>query len=392
MTVPAMTSTADSGRSRSLAQTLAVQTQVHLPGTVGRLLKQIRDLEQVAPLFRDAGLVRPVERPKPLSTNVAGIATHAVSCKAVGGFLYVAAAARFDLTVKDNFVATRAEDSECEIDDIDYEDQSKRFQLVGVRQAYRLAERALASEQPYDLILLDCPLLLNRSMVAPQQSQRYSAYREIYEATISDIGQFWTRNREQLFPWNPRGPIMAGIASQRFGAIVSVSQQDFRTDEGRKQVLHADQLASEPLARLNGRRGTILGVGERRFITGILGSYTRTAAFRMNVQTPRMEPASVADLGATGLHYCGSIGTPPRMIQVIGDEPGWQPADFDKLAGTLMALTVAGGSNALPMALQLATAQLEALKPFLEHYASGVRREMKSKQIEDVWLSEMDEL
>ena len=35
----------------SLSQTLAIQTQIHLPGTVGRLLKQIRDLEKIAPLF-----------------------------------------------------------------------------------------------------------------------------------------------------------------------------------------------------------------------------------------------------------------------------------------------------------------------------------------------------
>ncbi len=37
--------------NRTLAQTLAVQSQIHLPGTVGRLLKQIRDLERIAPLL-----------------------------------------------------------------------------------------------------------------------------------------------------------------------------------------------------------------------------------------------------------------------------------------------------------------------------------------------------
>ena len=58
--------------NRSLAQTLAVQSQVHLPGTVGRLLKQIRDLERVAPLFVKAGLVRAVERPNPISTRASG--------------------------------------------------------------------------------------------------------------------------------------------------------------------------------------------------------------------------------------------------------------------------------------------------------------------------------
>ena len=45
-------------RSTSLAQTLAIQTQIHLPGTVGRLLKQIRELEQIAPRCLVADAVR----------------------------------------------------------------------------------------------------------------------------------------------------------------------------------------------------------------------------------------------------------------------------------------------------------------------------------------------
>jgi len=123
-------------KSRSLAQSLAVQTQVHLAGTVGRLLKQIRDLERVAPLFVEARLVRSVDRPKPLTLNVAGVSTKQATRRVAGGFLYAAAGARSDISVHDNVVATRGEDSVCEIDDIEYEDQSKRFQLIGIRQAY----------------------------------------------------------------------------------------------------------------------------------------------------------------------------------------------------------------------------------------------------------------
>jgi hypothetical protein len=55
--------------STSLAQNLAIQTQIHLSGTVGRLAKQIRDLEEIAPLFLKSNLVRSVPLPKPLSCN-----------------------------------------------------------------------------------------------------------------------------------------------------------------------------------------------------------------------------------------------------------------------------------------------------------------------------------
>src|SRR6187455_882851 len=96
--------------NRPLAQALAVQSQIHLPGTVGRLLKQIRDLERVAPLFVKAGLVRAAERPNPINTRASGIATHASTTKTIGGFLYGAAAARCDLFVEHNAIATAGQD------------------------------------------------------------------------------------------------------------------------------------------------------------------------------------------------------------------------------------------------------------------------------------------
>ena len=44
-------------KNTNLAQALAIDSQLRLPGSAGRLLKQIRDIEKVAPLFRDAGLI-----------------------------------------------------------------------------------------------------------------------------------------------------------------------------------------------------------------------------------------------------------------------------------------------------------------------------------------------
>lgn len=379
-------------QSRSLAQSLAVQTQVHLVGTVGRLLKQIRDLEKVAPLFVEAGLIRSADRPSPLTLDVAGISTKTVTRRVAGGWLYAAAGVRVDLSVQENVVATRGEDSLCEIDDIDYEDQSKRFQLIGIRQAYELAERAIASGQHFDLLLCDCPLLLNRSMVAPEEGARYAALRKTYQTTVEAISQFWREHRDKLFPWNRQGPVLAGLASERFGAIINVSQQDLRTEEGRRHVLHLDELAPGPLQRLAGVHATIAGVGERRFINGILGSFTRTSAFRMNTQTPRMEPHEVAGGGVVGLHYCAGPGTQPKLLQLIGDEPGWRASDLDELTGRLMALTVTGGKQAWPMPVQLAARELGSLDNFIEHYRAGVHGEMKKRSIEDVWLSDLDDL
>ena len=182
------------------------------------------------------------------------------------------------------------------------------------------------------------------------------------------------------------------MASERFGAIISVSQQDLRTEEGRRHVLHVEDLDQAALDHLVGAQRAISGIGERRFIHGILGSFTRTAGFRMSTQTPRMEPEEIVASGVVGLHYAAAPGTPPRLIQILGDEPEWQSADLDRLTGTLMALTVVGGRHAWPLPVQLADRELRALDNFLEHYRHCVHEEMRSKQIEDVWLSELDEL
>lgn len=375
--------------NRTLAQTLAVQSQVHLPGTVGRLLKQIRDLERVAPLFVKAGLVRAVERPNPINTRASGIATHASTAKTIGGFLYGAAAARCDLLVEHNAISTAGQDSACEIDDINYENQSKRLALAAMRQAYELADRAV-SEERARLIFLDTPLVMDRGMVPPSNRPGDEGYQAAYAATLSAIESFWSRHRERLFPWSPSGPVIIGLASQRFGAIVQSAQQDLRLQEGRSQLLPTETLDRDQLAALDGVRDAILGVGERRFVHGILGSFTRTAAFRMNVHAPRMEPGAVVDFGVIGLHFRAGQTTEPRLMQLVGDAPAWTTAAIDEIVGLTMALTAVGGSASAPLPVQLAERELSALGPFLENHCRSVAGELKRREIESIWLSDFD--
>ncbi len=375
--------------NRTLAQTLAIQSQIHLPGTVGRLLKQIRDLERVAPLFVKAGLVRVVERPNPVNTRASGIATHASTTRTIGGFLYGAAACRCDLLVEQNAISTAGQDSACEIDDINFENQSKRLALAAMRQAYELADRAVAEERAR-LIYLDTPLVMDRGMVPPSDRAGDEGYQSAYAAALEAIESFWSRHRERLFPWRPEGPVIVGLASQRFGAIVHSAQQDLRIQEGRRQLLPTEEVDRDQLAALDGIRDAILGVGERRFVHGILGSFTRTAAFRMNVHAPRMEPGSVVDLGVIGLHFRAGQMTQPRLMQLIGDAPAWTASAIDEIVGLTMALTAVGGAASAPLPVQLAERELNALGPFLEHYGRSVAGELKRRELESIWLSDWD--
>ena len=191
--------------NRTLAQTLAVQSQIYLPGTVGRLLKQIRDLERVAPLFVKAGLVLAVDRPNPINTRVAGIATHASTTKTIGGFLYGAAACRRDLLVEQNAISTAGQDSACEIDDINFENQSKRLALASMRQAYELADRAVTEERAR-LIYLDTPLIMDRGMVHRRTEWATKATRPPMRRPWRRLSCSGRVTASIFFLGGPRGP------------------------------------------------------------------------------------------------------------------------------------------------------------------------------------------
>ncbi|EKO3847322.1 hypothetical protein M0357_002436 [Vibrio harveyi] len=376
--------------NRSLAQTLAVQTQLHMPGTVGRLLQQIRDLEQLAPLFVEAGLVKPIERPNPLNINVVGIATKSAVQKTLGGFLYASAAVSLNLTIQNNAVSTTGQDSLCELDDIDFVNQSKRLALIQIRQSYQMAEQRLSSGEPIDLILMDCPLFLGRDMAPLKDAPEHAEYRNSYDQTLSVIDQFWQTHKGQLYPWNPSGPVLAGIASEKLGAILYVAKQDLRTRSGMEQLLSSEgtdpQAAGDILNHLKG----LASIGEQRFINGILSSFTRTAAFRISQNQPRLEPKSAAENGLVGFHFKGGNSTGIRLVQLAGDEPDWESQALDKLCGQLMCLMAVGGQKAFPLPIQLAEQELKQLDQFVKYYKSNIQSALKSREVEDIWLSDLD--
>jgi len=160
--------------------------------------------------------------------------------------------------------------------------------------------------------------------------------------------------------------------------------------EGRRQVLSSEKVNTDALKALDQRTHAILGIGERRFVFGLLGSFSRTAAFRMNVHTPRMEPAILPELGVLGVHYRANQNAGPQLLQLIGDAPGWDAAGIDLITGNVMALTTTGGEKALPFPIQLAQRELRALDQFLENYRRGIAQEMRSRRIEESWLEESD--
>jgi hypothetical protein len=356
-----------------LVRNLAVVTQLHLPGTAGRLAQQIRDLETAAPAFSAAGLVRKVARPVPLNVRAAGIASATPPpARVMGGFLYAAGAVR--------------------LDDIDFEDQRNRLRLIGIRQAYELADAAMRDGESRDLLLLDCPLLLSRSMVAPREDTVHQAHRVAYDAAVQAVESFWSAHRERLFPWDPQGPAVVGVGTGRFAAIVQLATQDLRTQDGRGFVLPGEAIDAACLGRVEDMAKAIGAIGQQRFLQGLLGPFTRTAAYRLNVQSPRMEPAELAAEGVVGFHFKGAEGTSSRFAHMLGPAEAWTRDAVDHVAGLLMSLSAVGGREALPLPILLAERELRPLDNFLKHYALQVRGHLRSRKLESAWLEGLTDL
>ncbi|MCU8034732.1 MAG: hypothetical protein WC024_10745 [Shewanella sp.] len=375
-------------RKQNLAQSLAVESQIRLPGSAGRLLQQIRDVLAVAPLFKDAGLVKRVERPKVIDLTVSGIATHSCIKNALGGYIYASGAVRVDMCIEQNQVGTGSNDSVSELDDIDFEAQRKRLDLVEIRQAYELVDRLLRQGNPSQLILMDTPLFLDRAM-APLD--RNAKHVEEFQQTKGVISQFWSNYREQLFPWNPHGPVLASIVAERFSAIVSIAKQDLRTENGRKHLLATDELDERNLYKLNNLESRLVGIGDKRFIHGILGAFTRTMAFRMTENRPRMEPADAVDAGVIGFHYRGGQSGQIQMVQLAGEALDWDTKKLDAVAWKLMSLDIQGQSKLKPLPQLLAMQQLKMLDQFAAYYRQGLSDSIKNNDVEDTWLSGLDE-
>ncbi len=237
--------------NRSLAQTLAVQSQVHLPGTVGRLLKQIRDLERVAPLFVKAGLVRPVERPNPIihpglwhcNTILRPRGPSAVSSMA---------RPRHGATSSSNTTPSQPQGRTARARSTTSITKTNRSGLPSRRFAGLHACRSRGDGAAGRLIFLDTPLLMDRGMVPPANRAGDVGYKTAYDGDANAIQSFWSRHRERLFPWNATGPVVIGLATERFGAIVQSAQQDLRLQEGRSELLSTEEIDRDQLAALDG--------------------------------------------------------------------------------------------------------------------------------------------
>lgn len=375
----------DKKRDISIANSLVAKVQLGLPSTVAKLGSKMRFIDQIAPKLRNSGVIRPINNKVPLTLNVTGIATANKTIPAFGGILYSAGALRQDLSIQDGVVYQTFQDSLVDIDEADDIDITQKLKFVHINQVYDLLEELLSDSNRPDLIIVDTPLVLERSD-APLES-----YEELHLDYIScreKIAQFWKEHKNELYPFNVNGVKIASISSKRFGSVF-YGLTSKQTD---KYMI--DSLINEELSALSMSFDKIKKVGVKKLLNGVLTRRTRTAAYEYDLLTSdnRLEPQFVRELGVINFHFRAGMRTMPLLVEVIGRKGDWQTESIDEITSDLISLYTIDQLRALPLPLWYADHGLKAIKSgaIIQYYKSQAQEMIKNERVESVWTEEVD--
>lgn len=368
-----------------LSQSLVANIQLGLPGTISKLSAKMRFIDLMAPLLKEAGVIKNVELLHPFSIRASGISTSNRTTNAFGGILYAAGAVRQDVLIQEGAIYKTRQESLVSVDEIDDLDLNKKLKFINMINTYRLLEEMMNDDEKPDLIMTDIPLVLERSDAPPEG---WSNVQELYKKCRAVIKQFWVKNKENIFPFNEQGVKVASIGSKRFGAVIFAINK-----ENISYV--ADRIDLDKVARIETEMPRIREVGIKRLLQGILVKRTRTAAFQFDVvnKDNRLEPELLRNLGVTGMHIKAGNNTPPLLVEVVGSVTDWTPGRLDRLASEVMTLITFDQAKALPIPLWYAKYALKPLevKPgVLEFYKAQTRERLKNEDLEQVWKQDLD--
>lgn len=375
----------DKKRDISIANSLVAKVQLGLPSTVAKLGSKMRFIDQISPKLRNSGVIRTVTKKVPLTLNVTGIATASKTIPAFGGILYSAGALRQDLSIQDGVVYQTFQDSLVDIDEADDVDITQKLKFVHINQMYDLLEELLNESNRPELVIVDTPLILERSD-APIES-----YEELYFDYISckeRIEQFWKEHKHEIYPFNSSGIKIVSVSSKRFGSVfygLSSEQTD-------KYMI--DALVTQEISALSVSFDRIKKVGVKKLLNGVLTRRTRTAAYEFGLLTSdnRLEPQFVRDLGVINFHFRAGMRTMPLLVEAIGHKGDWQTESIDQLTSDLISLYTIDQLKALPLPLWYASHGLKAIKTgtIIQYYKSQAQEMIKNEKVESVWIEEVD--
>lgn len=388
----------------TISQSIVANIQLGLPATVSKLSAKMRFIDRIAPSLKDGGVIRNIDIINPVTINATGIACTSRTSNAFGGILYVAGAVRQDVLIKDGTIYKTRQESKVEVDEIDDLDIQKKLKFIDIINTYKLLAEIMEEDEKPELVLLEVPLLLERSD-APLDSR--TDIVNIYDKCKTVIFEFWDKYKNDIYPFDKNGIKIASVGNKKFGAVIfALSDESVKyiPDEIDKSIIEKMSKKSNRKKNSNNENEKTLmdrlqEVGIKRLMTGILVKRTRTAAFQSDGinKDSRLEPEQLRDIGLMGMHIKAGNTTPPLLVEVLGTVKDWETDMLDQLASQIISLITFDQAKALPMPLWYAKYALKPIEAYdngkniiLEYYKVQARESLKNEKLESIWKENLD--
>jgi hypothetical protein len=377
-----------------LAQEIAAQIQLGLPGTVGKLAKQLRAIDRIAPQLKAGGLVRRLTVDREVRRRAVGVAVAHRKISAFGGLLYSAAALGHELSAVGGDIAHTRQLSRMDVGDMDLLEADRRQKWKCYSLVYDLLDELFAADTLPELVILDVPLVMGKAVYAQvlEDAETNAVLKRDIGALKERIEGFWDRWVERCYPLDPSGPKVVSLHRGRFGSLLKLVEK-------RGADVSPDPIDPEVEELVGKKWVDVLSVGIDRVLRGILVPEHRTAAFEQDQD--RLDkaafPRAIVDRGRLAFHYLTGLRGEPVYVETLGSAAAWVDrggADaLDALAGDLLALTYFDARHAVPLPLWYAQSGVGVVKRkqkgrgVLEFYKAEALRAMREEQVDQAWLA-----
>jgi hypothetical protein len=377
-----------------LAQEMTAQIQLGLFGTVGKLARQLRAIDRIAPRLKEGGLVRKLEIERNIKRRAVGIAAAHRKIIAFSGLLYGVGALAHELVASGANISHSGQQSRLDVGDMSLLEFERRLEWRTYRLVYDLLEEVFTNDPLPDFVLLDVPLVMGRATYAQALDDTETDTRLKGEvgALKDKLESFWSRHIDRCYPFDPKGPRVVTLVRARFGSLL-------RLIEKRGQEISPDPIDGEVERLIKTEWVQVLSVGIDRVLQGILLPEHRTAAFDrdQDLLDRTAFPQALIQKGSVGFHYLTGLRGQAVQVATLGSVAIWHdrggPEALDRLAADLIALTYFDHRKSLPLPLWYARQGVEVVKKpgLLEFYKRETLRAMREEQVDQAWLAGWEE-
>jgi hypothetical protein len=373
-----------------LAQEMTAQIQLGLFGTVGKLARQLRAIDRIAPRLKEGGLIRKLEIDRSVQRRAVGVAAAHRRIHAFSGLLYGIGALAHELVAAGGDISHSGQQSRIDVGDMSLLEFERRLGWKTYGLVYDLLDEVFANDPLPDVVILDVPLVMGRAVYAQvlDDAETDTQLRDEVGALKDRLESFWARHIDRCYPFDPKGPRVVTLVRARFGSLL-------RLLEKKGQEISVDPIDAEVERLIKTEWVQVLSVGIDRILRGILLPEHRTAAFDrdQDLLDKTAFPQALIQRGSIGFHYLTGLRGQPVQVTTLGSANTWHdrggPEALDRLAADLIALTYFDHRRSLPLPLWYARQGVEVVKKagLLEFYKRETLRAMREEQVDQAWLA-----